>query len=218
MNGILKAPQAAPVQSVNGKTGAVEINDLYTSGGIKAMQTEVVGNRSYYLISLRPSSEPDKPTAAFYGEIVDDTVWPTVRTERSAGAGAQFQRIYTSYHKPTASDVGAVPTSRKVNGKALGSDVTLAATDISGIGVLSAQIITLTAPSTPAGQTATATGTFNSVSGATSYAAVPMTGGTDFFRITGNPTISGTTVKAEVYNFSGEAHTASIQYLVFARR
>lgn len=217
MNGVLKAPQVEQVQSVNGETGAVKVNDLYI-GSARAMYVETAPNRSYYLISLRQSNDPDRPTAAFYGEAVGDDVRPVARTERRDGAGVVFQQIYTNYNKPTASDVGAVPTSRKINGKALGSDVTLAATDISGIGVLSAQIITLTAPSTPAGQTATATGTFNSVSGATSYAAVPMTAGTDFFRIAGNPTISGTTVKADVYNFSEEAHTASINYLVFARR
>ena len=36
MNGILKAPQAAPVQSVNGKTGAVELN----AGDVNAMSNQ----------------------------------------------------------------------------------------------------------------------------------------------------------------------------------
>lgn len=35
---------------------------------------------------------------------------------------------------PTASDVGAVPTSRTVNGKELSSNITLSASDISGVG------------------------------------------------------------------------------------
>ena len=205
MNGILKAPQAAPVQSVNGKTGAVEINDLYTSGGIKAMQTEVVGNRSYYLISLRPSSEPDKPTAAFYGEIVDDTVWPTVRTERSAGAGAQFQRIYTSYHKPTASDVGAVPTSRKVNGKALTGDIT--------VGVVGFRELTVTSASIAAGSTGTGSASFSALPGATRYYAALRGAGSIYGWATGT-SISGTTLTVTFYNASDAAHTIATTFLI----
>lgn len=38
--------------------------------------------------------------------------------------------IYGTHNKPTASDVGAVPVSRTINGKALSADITLSATDV----------------------------------------------------------------------------------------
>ncbi|MCM1295147.1 MAG: pyocin knob domain-containing protein [Muribaculaceae bacterium] len=46
------------------------------------------------------------------------------------GTWSAWQREYTTIDKPTAVDVGAVPTTRKVNGKALSTDITLAAADV----------------------------------------------------------------------------------------
>lgn len=45
------------------------------------------------------------------------------------------QKLYGEHNKPTASDVGAVPASRKVNGKPLSSDVTLLAGDVGAVPV-----------------------------------------------------------------------------------
>lgn len=42
----------------------------------------------------------------------------------------EWVKVYTDGNKPTASDVGAVPTSRKVNNKALTSNITLTASDV----------------------------------------------------------------------------------------
>lgn len=51
------------------------------------------------------------------------------------GLGSAAYTASTAYRAsswtPSASDVGAVPTSRKVNGKALSSDITLSASDVS---------------------------------------------------------------------------------------
>ncbi len=44
---------------------------------------------------------------------------------------------YTSLNKPKPEDIGAVPKTRKVNGKALNKDITLSASDINSIDILS---------------------------------------------------------------------------------
>lgn len=53
--------------------------------------------------------------------------------------------LYGTHNKPTASDVGAVPTSRTVNGKALSSNITLSVSDVGaapdGYGLGSAKLI-----------------------------------------------------------------------------
>ena len=41
-----------------------------------------------------------------------------------------YYSVYGEHNKPTASDVDAVPTTRKVNGKALSADITLGASDV----------------------------------------------------------------------------------------
>ena len=43
---------------------------------------------------------------------------------------------------PTAANVGAVPASRKVNGKALSADITLSAADVSAVATSSALTVT----------------------------------------------------------------------------
>ena len=52
------------------------------------------------------------------------------RGDRGKTAYDHSQVVSGNPHKVTASDVGAVPTSRKVNGKALSSDITLSASDV----------------------------------------------------------------------------------------
>ena len=41
--------------------------------------------------------------------------------------------LYSTLYKPTAADVGAVPTSRTINSKALSSDITLSASDVGAV-------------------------------------------------------------------------------------
>lgn len=205
MNGILKAPQAAPVQSVNGRTGNVMICDLYTTGGVKALQVDTASGRSYYVIGNRNDNDLDRPTAAFYGEAEGDDVRPMVRTERRDGAGAVFQQIYTNYNKPTASDVGAVPTSRKVNGKALTGDIT--------VGVVGVRELTVTSASIAAGSTGTGSASFSAISGATRYVAALRGAGSVYGWVLGT-SISGTTLTATFYNASNEAHTIATTFLI----
>lgn len=62
------------------------------------------------------------------GSPSDDT--PKALGTASAGTKAQCSRADHVHAMPSASDVGAVPTTRKVNNKALSEDVTLSASDV----------------------------------------------------------------------------------------
>ena len=94
------------------------------------------------------SNPPPYPVTSVNGKTGAVTVdVPTVPTKVSAFTNdAGYITGYTesdptvpawakATNKPsyTASEVGAVPTSRKVNGKALSSDITLAASDVSAV-------------------------------------------------------------------------------------
>lgn len=52
---------------------------------------------------------------------------------RTLGTVGTSYTVYHTGNKPTASDVGAVPTSRTVNGKTLSSNIALSATDVGAI-------------------------------------------------------------------------------------
>ncbi|HGF2918770.1 phage tail-collar fiber domain-containing protein [Escherichia coli] len=52
------------------------------------------------------------------------------RAQYADGAWTPWAREYNTQNKPTYSDVGAVPTSRKVNNKALTGDITLTYSDV----------------------------------------------------------------------------------------
>lgn len=56
------------------------------------------------------------------------------------GTWREWAQEYDSNFKPTAADVGAVPTSRTVNGKALSADITLSAADVGAIPTTPTQI------------------------------------------------------------------------------
>ena len=51
-------------------------------------------------------------------------------------AWSGWRKFYNEAAKPNAADVGAVPTTRKVNGHALSADISLSATDVGGIPVI----------------------------------------------------------------------------------
>lgn len=65
-------------------------------------------------------------------------------TPKSGDYTAEMVRARPSTWTPTASDVGAVPTSRTVNGKALSSNITLTADDVNAASPPSSTTITLT--------------------------------------------------------------------------
>lgn len=55
------------------------------------------------------------------------------RLKYSSGTINSIEKFYTTTNKPTAADIGAVPTSRTVNSKALSSDISLTASDVGAV-------------------------------------------------------------------------------------
>lgn len=98
----------APVQSVNGKTGAVSLS-ASDVGALPDTVTIPSPNDSTITIQKNGTTVDSFTTNAATDKSINITV-PT-----------------------TASEVGAVPTSRTVNGKALSADITLTASDVSAL-------------------------------------------------------------------------------------
>ena len=66
-----------------------------------------------------------------------------------AGQTKSYQYFYTDKNKPTAADVGAVPSGRKVNGHALSADINVTSQDIfngQAIGLSTEDLDTLKTP------------------------------------------------------------------------
>lgn len=100
----------APVQSVAGKTGAVTL----AKGDVGLGNVDNVKQYS-------ASNPPPYPVASVNGQTGEVTL-------DASAVGAR-----PSTWTPTAANVGAVPTSRTVNGKALSSNITLAASDVGAL-------------------------------------------------------------------------------------
>ena len=98
----------APVQSVNGKTGVVSLS-ASDVGALPDTVTIPSPNDSTVTIQKNGTTVDSFTTNAATDKSINITV-PT-----------------------TASEVGAVPTSRTVNGKALNADITLTANDVSAL-------------------------------------------------------------------------------------
>ena len=142
-----------PVDSVNGKTGAVQLSaadvgaavgtTILTSG---ADLNKIRDSGMYRLMG----THTNMPDGAAHGQLLvihggGDTIAQVVfkyttaemwvRTASgfsttSDGTWTSWRHVYTDGFKPTPADIGAVPTSRTVNGKALSSNISLSASDV----------------------------------------------------------------------------------------
>ena len=131
-SGFITSAQA-PVQSVDGATGAVTTNAVkYTSQALTdAQKTQARTNigagtssfsGSYNDLDNKPAI-PNKTS-----ELTNDSNFIT-----SAGAPVQSVNSKTGTVTLSASDVGAVPNTRTVNGKALSANITLTASDVGAL-------------------------------------------------------------------------------------
>ena len=131
-SGFITSAQA-PVQSVDGATGAVTTNAVkYTAQTLTDDQkTQARTNIGAGTSSFSGSYDDlnNKPTIpSKTSELDNDSNYIT-----SAGAPVQSVNNKTGAVTLAASDVGAVPTTRTVNGKALSADITLTASDVGAL-------------------------------------------------------------------------------------
>lgn len=120
---------SAPVTSVNSKTGAVTL----TAADVGALPSTTTYVSSVDGASGAVTTNAVKTTA--------QTLTDAQKTQARANIGAgtsSFSGSYTDLsNKPTipstAADVGAVPTSRTVNGKALSANISLTADDVGAL-------------------------------------------------------------------------------------
>lgn len=131
-SGFITSAQA-PVQSVDGATGAVTTNAVkYTEQTLTDDQktqarTNIGAGTSSFSGSYDDlSNKPTIPSKT--SELDNDSNYIT-----SAGAPVQSVNSKTGAVTLAASDVGAVPTTRTVNGKALSADITLSASDVGAL-------------------------------------------------------------------------------------
>ena len=82
------------------------------------------GNSHYHVLVLNFNVDYIRQ---FAYDVRSSALWTRGLVNKNWNA---WERIYTTGFKPGAGDAGAVPTTRKVNGKALSSDITLTATDV----------------------------------------------------------------------------------------
>lgn len=120
---------SAPVTSVNSKTGAVTL----TAADVGALPSTTT-----YVSSVDGASGAVATNAV---KTTTQTLTDAQKTQARANIGAgtsSFSGSYTDLsNKPTipstAADVGAVPTSRTVNGKALSANISLTADDVGAL-------------------------------------------------------------------------------------
>jgi len=122
---------AAPVQSVNGKTGTVTLtySDVGSdaSGAAAAVQTNLnthTGNTTVHITATERSTWNGK---AAVGSVVGSAL----ASSASAGTSSTAARADHVHPFPTPANIGAVPTSRTVAGKALSANITIALADLS---------------------------------------------------------------------------------------
>lgn len=130
------------VSSFNGRKGAVMPKQGdYTAEDVGAVPTSRKVNGKPLSSDINLGASDVGAAAASHGTHVSySTTAPVMDGTASAGSAATVARSDHKHptdtsraaanHTHTAADVGAVPTTRKVNGKALSSDITLAAADV----------------------------------------------------------------------------------------
>lgn len=146
------------VQINQGGTGATDranasANILYLGGNvINSITNDTIPNwsnlgfgMSFYTTNGLLNNQPTQ-----YGHLINVIngvggaeifqLWHTAPTGaiyhrggNGSGWNGTWTKIYDTNNKPTAAEVGAVPTTRKVNGKALSNDITLSAADVGAL-------------------------------------------------------------------------------------
>lgn len=141
--------EQAPVQSVNTKTGAVvltaaDVGALPDTTSIPTKTSELDNDSGFITAAQAPVQSVDGTTGAVTTNAVkytEQTLTDDQKTQARTNIGAGTSSFSGSYNdlsnKPTipstAADVGAVPTTRTVNGKALSADITLSASDVGAL-------------------------------------------------------------------------------------
>lgn len=141
--------EQAPVQSVNTKTGAVvltaaDVGALPDTTSIPTKTSEIDNDSGFITAAQAPVQSVDGATGAVTTNAVkytEQTLTDDQKTQARTNIGAGTSSFSGSYddlsNKPTipstAADVGAVPTTRTVNGKALSADITLSASDVGAL-------------------------------------------------------------------------------------
>lgn len=139
----------APVQSVNTKTGAVvltaaDVGALPDTTSIPTKTSEIENDSGFITAAQAPVQSVDGATGVIMTNAVKytaQTLTDDQKTQARTNIGAGTSSFSGSYddlsNKPTipstAADVGAVPTTRTVNGKALSADITLSASDVGAL-------------------------------------------------------------------------------------
>ena len=138
-----------PVTSVNSKTGAVvltaaDVGALPDTTSIPTKTSEIENDSGFITSAQAPVQSVDGATGAVTTNAVkytEQTLTDDQKTQARTNIGAGTSSFSGSYNdlsnKPTipstAADVGAVPTTRTVNGKALSADITLSASDVGAL-------------------------------------------------------------------------------------
>lgn len=139
------------------KPTAEEIGALPSSGGtmngnitiqhtqptIDGIDTNMGGNGGF---KIHKNAATDTDYGTYIADIAADGGRDVLIIRRSGSGGDKLQlavsqaddtyvayKIYGEHYKPKAADIGAVPTTRKVNNKALSADITLSASDVSAL-------------------------------------------------------------------------------------
>ncbi len=117
--GLVEIPLTSQMSVLSGEMKDVEIRVTQTGGGtlkIKGLRITIEAAESY-----DSAVESTDEYTALESALSDTT------------AMASHMANKNNPHAVTAAQAGAVPTTRKVNGKALSADITLAASDVGGI-------------------------------------------------------------------------------------
>ena len=109
-------------------TGDIDLRKLPTNGAgedIGALTANMWSTEAAIYMDVSAAMLETNPDVSRWILSIKKDDGMTLQLYYPASKKWETRRIYTSDHPPAASDVGAVPTSRKVNGLALSADVTL---------------------------------------------------------------------------------------------
>lgn len=228
MNGILKAPQAAPVQSVNGKTGAVELNAADVGARPETWKPSAADVGA--LRVMRNSDFESTNLVEIYRAMPDRSIF---MASASLYMGNEANNLPTQYGMIT---ILSLESSRKkmtlnqTSGYPVGqaseeymAEISSGSTECTWYPVytgkqlpspvVGVRELTVTSASIAAGSTGTGSASFSAISGATRYYAALRGAGSVYGWATGT-SISGTTLTATFYNASDTAHTIATTFLI----